>query len=500
MEESIKIAHIKNLNNFNFNTTLSVPIDSKSNIKTLLDVSTNLCDVRVECGNGKAIITGKICLHAVYLDSENLTCTIKDQTNFSETFIENSITSETVLNLTNSNIINNILSSEQSLKINCEVSIATTAYINLPIDTNLNLQDSIITKKSNCQTYCISQNINSSFDHTSSFETNDTISKILSLDTYFVCEKVVCENDYFVVEGKTTNKLIYEVIDGENRKIKELKETDNVKYDIQLAGLTKEMSIDVSFAVDKLKQEVSTEIEDNQSLVTAKNTISITGVVLKNVNIDIVDDLYSLENEVETSQSSRELASGLQNLTTSEIILNELSLSNEEPAIDEIISNINCCAEITNTYIKNSTLYVEGLVSSNLIYIDENKEIQHKQIEVPFLINTKQPLETLNCFNNIVSILDNRVKVKRGTVIEIEYTLFLSMTCYEKAVYAMVDNFKIGKALNLNKYDFQIFVAKQGETLWDLCKRIKISPTDINKNNKDLPLIMNGGEKIVIRR
>jgi len=58
----------------------------------------------------------------------------------------------------------------------------------------------------------------------------------------------------------------------------------------------------------------------------------------------------------------------------------------------------------------------------------------------------------------------------------------------------------MGKPLNFGDYDFQIFIAKQGETLWELCKRIKIAPNEINKLNKDLPLIMEGGEKVIIRR
>ena len=52
----------------------------------------------------------------------------------------------------------------------------------------------------------------------------------------------------------------------------------------------------------------------------------------------------------------------------------------------------------------------------------------------------------------------------------------------------------------LGEYDYQIFIAKQGETMWDLCKRIKISPENISQYNKDLPLVMNGGEKVIIKR
>ena len=81
-----------------------------------------------------------------------------------------------------------------------------------------------------------------------------------------------------------------------------------------------------------------------------------------------------------------------------------------------------------------------------------------------------------------------------------EYSLFANLSIYEKCEQEMVDNLTIGKQLDFSKYDFQIFIAKQNESIWDLCKRIKISPNDIYKYNKELPLVMQGGEKIVIKR
>ena len=177
-----------------------------------------------------------------------------------------------------------------------------------------------------------------------------------------------------------------------------------------------------------------------------------------------------------------------------------MSLTGEEPAIDEVVANLNQNAEVTNSYIKDNSIYIEGVVGSNLTYIDENKELKNKQLENPFVINTKIQSTNLGCVHTQVSILDYKIKVKRGTNIEVEYTLFVNLEVYEKETHEMVDSFKIGKKLDFSKYDFQIYVAKPNESMWNLCKRIKISPEELNKYNKDLPLIMEGGEKVIIKR
>ena len=108
MEENVNISYIKNMPQHNFNTTINVAIDSNANIKNILDITTYLFDQRVECGSGKAIISGKIGIKVLYIDTDNMTNTLVDSTNFSETYLDNSITSSTNLNILNSTVLNSL--------------------------------------------------------------------------------------------------------------------------------------------------------------------------------------------------------------------------------------------------------------------------------------------------------------------------------------------------------------------------------------------------------
>ena len=500
MEENIKIAHTKTLNKQNFNTTLSVPINSETKIKTVLDVNTYLFDLKIECGNGKAIIGGKIGMKVLYLDSDNMTGTMSDTANFSETYLDASITNDTFLNLTNQTIVNNVLSIEDILKINCEVNFTPVAYVNFPTASPLQLQDSIIVQKNEFSTYSINSFVNTFFENTTNLETKDEISKILCCNSYFSQDNITANDGYFTVEGKLITKLLYETSNGDTRVIKEIKEISNLKCDVEVNDLKKEHSLDLAFGVNKCYEEIQTELEENSSIITIKNRISVTGAILKPVTIEVVNDLFSVDNEIETSMSKREHTKNMQKLSVSEIVLNETSLSSEESAIDEVVANININQEIINTYVKDNIVYIEGLIYSNLIYIDENKEIKNKQVEVPFIVNTKIEAETLGCVHSEISVVDSKIKIKRGTIIELEYSIFSTTVLFEKEECEMINNFSIGKQLDFSKYDFQIFVAKQNETIWELSKRIKISPNDLQKYNKELPLVMNGGEKVVIKR
>ena len=97
--------------------------------------------------------------------------------------------------------------------------------------------------------------------------------------------------------------------------------------------------------------------------------------------------------------------------------------------------------------------------------------IKNKQIQVPFVIDSKVSAENLDFLHQDISHISSKIKIKRGTIIEIEYCLFINFSNYEKETREIVDSFTIGKQIDNSKYDFQIFIAKSGETLWDLCKR-----------------------------
>ena len=500
MEEIVKVVHSKNMPKLNFNLTLNISYDSNANIKKVLDVSSYLFDQKVECGNGKALLTGKIGVKVLYLDSENMAGTLTGNMNFNETYVDGFITSDTHLNILDSTIVNSVLSTDGSLKVNCDVNISPIAYINLCLSNNIQTSDKMITKKKEVKSHVLNRFVSTKFEHTSNLETKDNINKVLSSNQCFVIESVNAENGYAVVEGKMNVNLVYEaLIDGET-VMKELKDESHLKYDVEISDLTKDDLLDLSFAIDKGHEEISTELEDKQSVVIIKNSIDVCGVILKNVSIDVIDDVYSIENEIETTILKREYArkSDCQNI--SEVIYNEMSLSDNETAIDELISNLNFSTNITNTYLKDNFVVLEGIVSSVLLYVDENKEIKSKQLEVPFVVKTKILCEDLACINSKISIIDHKTKIKRGTNIELEYSIFLNVCLYQKESCEFVDGFKVGKKLDFSKYDYQIFIAKQNETLWDICKRVKVSPNDLTKFNKDLPLVMEGGEKIIIKR
>lgn len=498
--DTIKITYAKNLNKLNFSSLISVPINSNVNVKTILNVDSYIFDEKVECGNGKAIITGKLGVKVLYIDTDNISNIVNDSQSFSETFVDESITSDCFINISNASVVGNVLSSDKTLKINCDVNISPTLYLNLALNTSNSSFENMIVKKNEISTNTIACNVDTSFEYATNIETKENVTKILCYDAYFTPSSLTSYDEYAVVEGKLYSKLLYESASDDESVIKEICDTFNLKSEINIPNITKDCLTDFNFSIDKSKENISTEIEDGNNIITISHNIKVNGVCIKSISIDLIDDMYSVDNEIEISTSKRDYTKNMQTEFVTDNISGEITLDDNETAIDDIISNININAEITNHYLKDNNLYLEGIISSHIIYIDENKEIKHKPIDLPFVINTKIKIDQLDCIHSCINILDNKIKVKRGTVIELDYSVSIMINIYQKDSKEIIDNMVIGKPLDYSTVDYQIFIAKPNESVWDLCKRIKISPDDISKYNKNLPLIMEGGEKIVIKR
>ena len=72
MEDVLKICHIKNLKKVDFNSTLNISVDANANVKTILDINSYLFNIKADCTDGKAIISGKIGVSVLYLDTDNI--------------------------------------------------------------------------------------------------------------------------------------------------------------------------------------------------------------------------------------------------------------------------------------------------------------------------------------------------------------------------------------------------------------------------------------------
>lgn len=495
-----KISYTKNLTRQNYNLLINIPVDSNANIKNIININTYIYDKKIETTSNKAIVSGKIGVKVLYLDTDNIFNTLTDSQSFSETLTDTSITSDSYINLSNENLICEVLSFDGILKLNCSLSFNPILYINMPAPTLDSDYESLITKKCSTQTTSIKNIIDTNFEYTCNFETKNNVSKILCYNAHFVPKESVATEDAIIVSGNIYSTLIYETEEDEQSVLKEICTTNMVKTDFPVNNLSSDQILDLTYYIDQSKNNISTEIEDENCVITINHIIKVYGVSLQNIDMELVDDMYSCQNEINLNFSEREFNHEIAFESCESYINGEISLNEKDSAIEKIISNSSISLEIANSYLKDESVFIEGIITSQLVYVDENHDYKLKNIEIPFILDTKINKQTFDTNKIDIKVLENKSKVKRGTIVEFEYLVLISLTNYSTNKIKFVDNFTIGKTLDFSKYDYQIYLSHPNESLWELSKRICITPDDLCLYNKNLPSVMTGNEKIIVKR
>ena len=272
------------------------------------------------------------------------------------------------------------------------------------------------------------------------------------------------------------------------------------KLEVEANDCDKDCITDINAYVDMNTTQMTTDIGDSYTNIDFELSLNINGFVYKSINLDIIEDLYSLDNELELEYKQYSVCKKSYSFKNSELVDSEITLA-DEIAVDEIVGMSTLSSSVTNYTIKQDILNIEGVISGNLLYLDENHEIKNMPTQIPFAINIKQELDKNPCAVHInVTPISCKCKIKRGNTLIIDYEVCVSGSIYINEDLSLIENIKFLKPITYDDIAFQIYIAHPNETIWDLCKRIHTTPEKLIQFNKENPTTYQGGEKVIIYR
>lgn len=495
-----KISHVFNLPSLNFKTQMNIAIDANAHIKTVVNVQPYMYDCDIDSINGKCNIKGKIGLKILYLDVDNVYNTITDETSFSESVTSQDLTNDCKVYLYNEQISPSIDYDEKYLRISLNVNAKLYSNIELGVNCpNTNMENLVVKKSPIEASHCID-----CFKNKVGLENEITldkrINKILGINISPNVQNIACNEGYITISGNNYIQLIYEIEQDGTSELRFHQETIPFKFETQATLCEVDCVANINLKIDNSSINFNTELNEDQTAIKLEYNSVVVGCIYKNISLDYVEDIYSTENEIEPSYSSRKICKVQPIVCFKTNIDGEINLL-EETNCDEIIDLVNHSSLITNSYLENGKIVMEGVISSTLIYYNEEKDVKSMTLELPFALSKEmQGMDKTEVFNCEISPVNCKAKIKRGNVLTLDYEVVAQCYLLEKEERNLLENIKFGNIFNYGDIAFQILVAKSNETIWEFCKRAHTSHEEILKNNKEIPPIFQGGEKILIFR
>ena len=477
-------------------------IDGEENIGKILCVNAEACVDSVEVLNGEAYYNGEVVFDAIVTDEQGNIMNLKEKAVLSGK-IENNILNASMLPIYKVEVVNVTIQnpSSKGLKANALIELTLDCYVNEEVSPCVADSSNIQTKRSNIEVFKINGNGQTSFSLEDDFELKNKATKVLCKSANVCIKEIKSGTGYFSLEGEMNFNMCYECGEEDNKSIKYFNNTIPFKEEIEVEDLTKE---DLVSVMTYIKCEDITLV-DNATMEDTKSNFNLSAIIqvkyfyMNKNEREITTDAYSTTHNINLISESFEYIENIQTVCENKNVDCELSLQENQPRIGKILFVCGENASITNSYAQDEKLFVEGIITANVVYEadDDNASICSVVAENPFKVEVIEDLKPQNNIFTKSCIKSCSFRAKKGKDIELEFDLNICSEIYEICQESYVKDVELTDELKKDNYSLQIFFAPENADIWSISKQLKVSPEVITAQNPNLVFPLQKPEQIV---
>ena len=220
-------------------------------------------------------------------------------------------------------------------------------------------------------------------------------------------------------------------------------------------------------------------------------TTSIEGV--RHLEKEIATDLFMLTNSTTEERESVNLTAFQSTNFFKERIYGEADLPDTDncsligvPTVTAFVAKAIC----------EDDLHVEGIVTAEILY-SAGGEIHSARAEVPYSVALIG--DFAGKIVPRVTVLDVTVKIKNQKA-EINVLLGFEISSYTNINFTYISSVEIGEERPVNTSGLSMYVASDGDTMWDVSKALTATPEQILSQNPTLTFPLKQCDKVLYFR
>ena len=344
---------------------------------------------------------------------------------------------------------------------------------------------------------------NLGFNFSESFESKDTVEKVLITTARAKILDYSLGTDYFTIEGVLFVNISYITNKDEQKEFKQFTKLYKFKEELEAENITKDGYLILTSNVNNCN--ITTEIVTSEDGTTVNFTIpvDVKYAYFKPTTNEVVVDAYSLKNKLNLNVESFKVDGKNVVKCFDEKIDGQMTIDDDAPRIIKFVAFCGENVSITNSFKENDNFVIEGVASVNVIYLegDETERLNSVIIEVPFSVENK--FDEFTDGDEVVvngMVKDVEVKCKKGKEINLDLDLTFVANAFNSMEEMALTNVQVGEPLTPKEACLQIYFARKGNTLWDISKGLVAKPEQILDQNPNINLPLEQDEKIVLFR
>lgn len=471
------------------------------NIGKILCVNAKAYLDNVEILNGEAYYSGEVVFDVLFTDEQG---NIINQTLTSnlQGKIENDTLNANMLPIYKVEVVNVSIqnASASGLRASATVEITLDCLVSDEVCSFDLTNENIKVKQETVNVFTAKNSGSATFNVGEEIEIKGQVNKQLLKTATLSIKDVKSGTGYFTVEGDINFSMCYETGTDENKMIKCVNECLPFKEEIEVDDLTKEQTVEIIASLKPNDVVLTLQSEDETKTIYAFSaTVGVKYFVLDKQEKDIVVDAYCTTHNLNLISESFNYTKLIQNICENKNIDCELSLQEDQPRVSKILFVCGENVNITNSYIADEKLLVEGIVNANVVYLndEENEEICSVMVENPFKVELNEDVDFVENVFVKTTVKDCMCHVKKGKDLELEFNVGIMASVYSTGQESYLKEVELTEELAQNPYSMQIYFAPKDSSIWDISKQLRVSPDIITSQNPNLTFPLENPEQIV---
>ena len=477
-------------------TSVECLVNVDGELEKVLAITGNADISSVELFEKEARVNGDIVLSVLYKTTDDQINTVTTNCSFQDTLKNDVIMPE-----------QKAFARAKLLGINPTSAEGSTVKLVAMVETVLDLAENNQVESYSCQdeSVCIKSDeltVNkfcgltcADFNVESNSLAGENVKKVISLDSTAIITDYTIADGFASISGTVCTYLV--ALTDEN-KFKPYQICNDFKEEVMFNDITADCVAEVFIKVKKDAVKVTLEEKENQINLAVTTPVKVCLRGYKTEKLEVVEDIYSTKCELELEKTKCKNVNFYKPKYFESKVEGNLVLSEEEPRIDKVLASSAPCLTVTNAYLLDGQIYVEGVVNTNVIYLnDDDNSINSVEMEVPFKITEKTNLENVDV-EVFAIVSDCDVIAKRGREIFFDCKLKVFAQFSENCECEILSCVKEGRVYPQNDASIEIYFAKAGNTVWDIAKELKVTEETILVQNPDLVSPLEKDEKVVV--
>lgn len=468
---------------------LKLPLQDGSNVAKVLSVVADGRAVSAVANEGEVDFNGRVAFKLTYISDDEQLGSLDYFADFGEK-ISADVKQGNIVNGV-AEVVETDIASNGELKLAAVVKITVYASVKSETECLVETPEECYAEKADVDVKTFADCANKELVVTGDDAVGGDVKKILSTDCVAAVGELSAGDGVAFVSGVASARVTYAMGDTIKCSVFEMPFSEEIEINVDDLG-----SLSCDAEVKNVRIIISGTEGDNVIEIEALVALKVCSYLTKKTSV--VKDVFMLDREIVVERNKFEYSQFDKTFIFDDKLTDSAKLSESRSAVREILSPVNASNNVARVWAESGKIFIEGLISSTVIYSDENG-FNSVKVEVPYSTSFNADVagnETLKASGVVTEIMP---KIKRDREIELTAKLNFKVESSTVRLLNVITNVTEGEVKPINESTVSVYIVSEGDTIWDVAKAFSASPDRITAQN-NITENLEEGQRIVYFR